>query len=167
MYQKLADALKRYVPAHTLFRIGFNLSPMYRRTTARIEQTSEDLHYVRVRLPISWKNKNYVGTIFGGSLYSMTDPIYMIQLINILGPDFVVWDKAATIRFRRPARTDVTAEFTFTPAEIEAIRAGAQGQGSIDVEKSLDLKNTRGETVAEVSKTIYVATKEHYRNRRR
>ena len=165
MYQRLADTLRRFLPVPWLFRHGFNWSPMYRRTTARITAVSDDLHRVNVRLPISWRNRNYVGTIFGGSLYAMSDPIYMIQLVQILGPEFVVWDKAATIRFRRPARSDVTAEFVFTADEIRDIRARTQEQGSFDVVKQVALLDVAGATVAEVTKTIYVATKAHYRSR--
>ena len=73
-----------------IFKHGFNISPMYRRTTARIIYISEDLKEVKIKIPLSYKNKNYVGAIFGGSMFSATDPIYMIQLMQILGEDYVV-----------------------------------------------------------------------------
>ena len=80
----------------------FNFFPAYRGTGARVEYIASDWMEVRVRVPLSWRTRNYVGTIFGGSLYGAIDPFYMLMLIKLLGPDFIVWDKAATIRFRRP-----------------------------------------------------------------
>jgi len=81
-YQKITALGKRFVSYNTLFKYGFNWSPMYRRTTAKVLRVSPDLSEITVKLPINWKNKNYVGTIFGGSMFSAVDPIPMVQLIN-------------------------------------------------------------------------------------
>ena len=83
-------------------RWGFNFFPAFRGTGARVTYISGDFDEVRVALPLNWQTRNYVGTIFGGSLYGAVDPHYMIMLIKILGPEYTVWDKTATIRFRRP-----------------------------------------------------------------
>jgi acyl-coenzyme A thioesterase PaaI-like protein len=85
-------------------RWGFNLIPAFRGTGGRVTYIAGDFREARVRLPLSWRTRNYVGTIFGGSLYGVVDPLYMILLIKILGPRYVVWDKAATIRFLKPGR---------------------------------------------------------------
>src|SRR6266699_2279431 len=92
-------------------RWAFNLFPAWRGTGARVTYIAADWREVRVRLPLSWRTRNYVFTIFGGSLYGVLDPIYMIILIKSLGPHYVVWDKAAAIRFRRPGRTTLYARF--------------------------------------------------------
>ena len=94
-----------------LSRWGFNWFPAYRGTGARIAYVASDWREVRVRLPLNWRTRNYVGTIFGGSLYGAVDPIYMIQLIKALGPGYEVWDKAASIRFLRPGRSTLQATF--------------------------------------------------------
>jgi Domain of unknown function (DUF4442) len=78
-------------------RWGFNLFPAFRGTGARVTYIASDFREVRVKLPLNWRTRNYVGTIFGGSLYGAVDPHYMIMLIRILGPEYVVWDKAATV----------------------------------------------------------------------
>ena len=80
-------------------RWRFNLFPAYRGVGARVEYIASDFREVRVRLPLSWRTRNYVGTIFGGSLYGAVDPIYMIMLIHLLGREYIVWDKSASIRF--------------------------------------------------------------------
>lgn len=108
--------------ATTLSRWGFNLYPAYRGTGARITYIADDWLEIRVRLPLNWRTRNYVGTIFGGSMYGAVDPIYMIMLIKILGRRYTVWDKAASIRFRAPGRTVLYATFRLTTEEIEAIR---------------------------------------------
>lgn len=163
-YRAIMGALERHFEPATLFKWGFNLSPMFRRTTARITDVTPDLHRVHVELPISWKNRNYVGSIFGGSLFSAVDPIPMVQLLRILGDDYVVWDKEATIRFRRPAYSDVVANFIYSEAELSEIRAQVAEQGEILWQKVTDLTDRDRHTVySTVTKTLYVATKDHYR----
>ncbi|MEL6615353.1 MAG: DUF4442 domain-containing protein, partial [Bacteroidota bacterium] len=131
MYRALNDLLSRFFSQATLFKWGFNLSPMYRRSTGRIRRVSDDLREVEVEIPLSWRNVNYVGSMFGGSLLSSTDPILMIQLMHILGDGYIVWDKAVEMRFRRPARSAVRVLFAFSDDEIEAIRAAADEQGEV------------------------------------
>lgn len=152
----------------SIYKYGFNLSPMYRRSTGRIYEVSEDLHSVKVKIKLSYKNSNYVGSIFGGSLFSATDPIFMIQLMNILGTDYVVWDKAATIKFKRPAKETCYVDFVFTDDEIEIIKKDVAENKEIDLIKNIKLTNKENSIVfAEVLKTIYVADKEYYKEKRK
>ncbi|WP_348240556.1 DUF4442 domain-containing protein, partial [Salmonella enterica] len=74
----------------------------------------------------------YVGTQFGGSIYAMTDPFYMLMLMNNLGPDYIVWDKAASIRFRKPGRTDLFATFEITDAELNNVRLRLETEEKLD-----------------------------------
>lgn len=159
MYRTISDWLSRVMSPAALFKHGFNLSPMYRRSTGRITSVSDDLHEVEVRIPLSWRNVNYVGSMFGGSMLAATDPIMMIQLLRILGDDYIVWDKAVQMRFRRPARSAVTVRFTFTDDEIDAIRAEAEASGETDWDKAIELTDASGVVVARGTKTLYVATK--------
>jgi acyl-coenzyme A thioesterase PaaI-like protein len=85
-------------------RWAFNWFPAYRGTGARVTYIAADWREVRIRLPLNWRTRNYVGSIFGGSLYGAVDPICMMMPIKLLGPGYIVWDKAATIRFLRPGR---------------------------------------------------------------
>ncbi|SEB35102.1 Acyl-coenzyme A thioesterase PaaI, contains HGG motif [Tenacibaculum sp. MAR_2009_124] len=168
MYAGLNNFFKKYFKDSTIFRYGFNISPMYRRSTGRIKFVSDDLLTVKVEIPISIKNKNYVGSIFGGSLFSATDPIFMIQLINILGKEYVVWDKKATIKFRRPAFSSGFVDFVFTDHEIETIKERVKIEKEIDLVKEIKITDKSGSVVfAEVSKTIYIANKQYYKNKRR
>jgi len=75
------------------------------------------LRFAKVSLPLTYYNRNYVGTHFGGSLYSMCDPMYMLLLLNVLGREFIVWDKSTTIEYRKPGKGTVTAEFSI-PDEL-------------------------------------------------
>jgi len=118
MYIAIKNFLEKIFKKSTVFKYGFNLSPMYRRSTGRLTYVSDDIQKVDIKIPLSYKNKNYVGSIFGGSLFSATDPIYMIQLLNILSDDYVVWDKHASIRFRRPVKQDAYVNFVITEVKI-------------------------------------------------
>ena len=115
---------------------------------------------VRVRLPLNRCTRNYVGTIYGGSMYGAVDPFYMVMLIRNLGPDYIVWDKAATIRFRKPGRTTLYARFTLDDAELDAIRAELDGKRSIDRIYHVDLADAEGTVHASIEKVIYIARKE-------
>lgn len=166
MYDKLAKLLSPYIKGATLFKILFNLSPMYRRSTGRIQSVSEDLLKVVVKIPKSYKNNNYVGSIFGGSLFSATDPIYMIQLIQVLGKEYVVWDKSTTIRFKRPARETAYAVFEFSVDEIEEIKSRVREEKEIDVVKLLPITDKDQRIFAEAEKTIFISDKAFYKNKR-
>ena len=119
----------------------FNLYPAYRGTGGRVTYISRDFREARVRLPLSWRTRNYVGTIFGGCLYGAVDPIYMILLIKILGPDYVVWDKAATIQFLKPGRETLYARFLIEDSQIEGIRKALETGRSVD--RVFTVKNGR------------------------
>ncbi|MEX1246739.1 MAG: DUF4442 domain-containing protein [Thermoanaerobaculia bacterium] len=137
-------------------RWGFNLFPAYRGTGARVTYIAADWREVRVRLPLSWRTRNYVGTTFGGSLYGAVDPMYMIMLIKILGPAYTVWDKAATIRFRKPGRSTLFARFTLEEEEIRKIRRQLETIPSIDRVYTVDLADADGVVHASVEKTIFL-----------
>jgi hypothetical protein len=139
-----------------LLRWKFNLVPAYRGTGARVTYIAADFREVRIRLPLSWRTRNVVGTIFGGSLYGAVDPIYMIMLIKLLGAKYVVWDKTATIRFRKPGRSTLHATFLIDDAELDAIREATEAGHSVDRTYHVDLVDEAGVVHAEVEKVIYV-----------
>lgn len=157
--------MKRFFSDSQIYKYGFNWSPMYRRTTARLIDVSEDLHYVKIRIPINWKNRNYAGSIFGGSMLSATDPIYMIQLIQILGDDFVVWDKTANVKYKRPAKETIFGEFVFSETEIQTIKQQLLEQDELEITKDMTLENAKNQIFAEISKTIYIANKSYYKEK--
>jgi len=165
MYRTATNFLKKFMSTSAIFKHGFNLSPMYRRTTARVVEISDDLKEVTIKVPLSYKNKNYVGAIFGGSMFAATDPIYMIQLMQILGEDYVVWDKSATINYKRPAKQNIYCDFKFTDQEIETIKKRVQNEHEITIEKVTFLKNTENTVFAEVIKILYIADKKFYKEK--
>lgn len=169
MYQFLTRVSNRYFKnqKHNLFKVFFNLSPMYRRSTGKITSVTPDLSRIEIRIPLSYKNKNYVGTIFGGSLFSATDPIYMVQLIQLLGGTYVVWDKSSIVRFKRPANSDAFAVFEFTPAELEDLKQQVAAKKEIDIVKTVHLTNKEGKLFCEIEKTVYVADKAYYKEKRK
>jgi acyl-coenzyme A thioesterase PaaI-like protein len=143
-----------------LLRWRFNLYPAYRGTGARIDFISDDWSEVRVRLPLNWRTRNIVGTIFGGSLYGAVDPIYMIQLMRSLGPSFVVWDKSATIRFIRPGRGTLYATFLLPAAEVEAVRAETTANGRAERKYTVDLVDASGAIHASCDKVLSIRLRE-------
>ena len=141
-----------------LLRWKFNLFPAYRGTGARITYIAGDYREVRVRLPLSWRSRNYVGTIFGGSLYGAVDPVYMIMLIKLLGPEYIVWDKAAGIRFLKPGRGTLYATFRIGEEELQSIRKATES-GPVDRTYNVELVDAGSVSHVAVTKTIYVRRK--------
>lgn len=140
-------------------RWQFNLFPAYRGTGARVVHIEDDFREVRIELPLSWRTRNYVRTIYGGSMYAAVDPFYMIMLMKLLGRDYVVWDKAASIRFRRPGKTKLHATFRIEEAELETIRAATSNGDSVDRTYTVDLVDKEGVVHASVEKIVYVRRK--------
>src|SRR5690606_5889628 len=134
--------------------------PAYRGTGGRVIYIAEDWHEIRVKLPLSWRTRNYVGTIYGGSIYGAIDPSYMLMLMKILGDGYIVWDKAAKIRFRKPGRTALFADFHLSRDEIAAIRDSAETVRSIDRVYNVELKDRDGVVHAEIEKTLYISKKD-------
>jgi acyl-coenzyme A thioesterase PaaI-like protein len=144
-----------------LWRLGINLLfPAYVGTGAWVQYIADDFKEIRLKLPLSWRTKNYVGTIFGGSMYAAIDPFYMIMLIkNLGGKEYVVWDKAANIRFRRPGRETLYAKFLITDEELAEIKLLLETQKSVDRTYHVELVNKEGVAHAIIEKTVYVAKK--------
>ncbi|SIR57872.1 DUF4442 domain-containing protein [Natronorubrum thiooxidans] len=142
-----------------LYRLGFNLFPAYRGTGGRVTYVAPDWQEIRITLPHSWRTRNYVGTIFGGSIYAAVDPFYMMMLLKTLGEEYVVWDKEAEVRFKKPARETLYASFRLSDAELESIRAelATEGTESIDRHYTVELVDAAGTVHATVGKTVYVA----------
>ncbi len=125
-----------------------------------VEDLAPDFSAMRVRMRLHWWNRNYVGTHFGGSLYTMCDPFFVIILIERLGPGFIVWDKAATIRFRRPGRSTVRATFEVPAERVEEIRARALAGEIVEPTFTTQVLDEEGRVVAEVEKLLYVRVKD-------
>ena len=143
-----------------LVRWRFNFFPAYRGTGARITYIADDWREVRIKLPLNWRTRNYVGTIYGGTMYGAMDPFPMVMLIRALGSEYVVWDKAATIQFKRPGRSTLHAVFTLEDEEIETIKAELSQRPSMDRVYKVDLTDEDGLVYASVDKTIYIRRKE-------
>src|SRR5688572_17148589 len=141
------------------FRWFFNCFPAYRGTGGRLVYVADDFHEIRVKLPLNWRTRNYVGTIYGGSIYASIDPIYMLMLIRILGPEYIVWDKAAKIRFRKPGKTTLYADFHLSSDEIQEIKRLAETARSVDRFYDVELKDKDGIVHAQIEKTLYISKK--------
>jgi hypothetical protein len=126
----------------------------------RIAHMTDDMREVVVEMKLHWWNANYVKTHYGGSLYSMADPFYMLMLLENLGRGYIVWDKAATIRFRKPGKGTVRAEFRLSQEQIDSLRAQADAQEKVEPTFTVQVRDAAGEVVAEVEKLLYIRRKE-------
>lgn len=146
-----------------LLRHLFNLWPPFLFSVIRVRALSDDWRHARVELKHAWYNRNYVRTQFGGSLFSMTDPFWMILVMESLGRDYVVWDKAGSIEFVTPGREDVYADFALDDAVLDELRTAAASGEKVLRWFDVDVKTARGEIVAKVRKQLYIRLKPEHR----
>jgi acyl-coenzyme A thioesterase PaaI-like protein len=142
------------------FQALVNLYPPYLGAGVRVTHVADDFHAIEVRMGLHLWNRNYVGTHFGGSLFAMADPFFMIMLIELLGPGYLVWDKAGSIRFRKPGRGTVKARFEIPPERVREVRAAADGGGKVETTFAVRITDEQGEVVAEVEKLLSVRRRE-------
>lgn len=146
-----------------LLRWLMNFYPPYLGASIRVRHISDDFRQAQVRMGLRWYNRNYVGTQFGGSLYSMTDPFFMLMLLQNLGDDYVVWDKAANIEFVSPGKGRVYADFTITEQLLDEIRQHTAGGDKYLPRLHVEVRDEQGTLVARVQKTLYVRLKPRMR----
>ena len=150
----LGERLRHRLGSRALFVLNAYLP--YVAAGIRIRQIAQDTTWIQVAMPLRRTNQNYFGTHFGGSLYAMCDPFFALILTENLGRDYVVWDKAATIRFRRPGLGTVSARFEVPRRRIDDIRAAVDEHGKCDSTFTTQVLDARGDIVAEVEKVVAV-----------
>ncbi|HEY8585387.1 MAG TPA: DUF4442 domain-containing protein [Rhodanobacter sp.] len=141
------------------FRRLLNLWPPFLINAIRVQSLSEDYSQAKVVLRLRPWNRNYVRSQFGGNLFAMVDPFWMLLAMNQLGPDYYVWDKAGTIEFVAPGYEDVYAHFELEPAIVDELRAAAAGGDKVLRWFETEVKTGSGAVIARVRKQLYVRLK--------
>lgn len=142
-----------------LFKWALNLYPPYWGTGIRVVRVSPDYRAVDVEMPLRFYNRNYVGTHFGGSLSAMVDPFFMLMLLQILGRDYIVWDRSSFLEFLRPGRGRVRAEFRIGESFLAEIRRRTADGEKFLPELTVDILGEDGDPVARAVKTLYIRRK--------
>jgi acyl-coenzyme A thioesterase PaaI-like protein len=145
--------------SHALRR-WINFWPPFLGAGILVKRIAPDMKAIDVEMRLRWWNANYVGTHFGGSLFAMTDAFYMLMLMTNLGRDYIVWDKAASIRYRKPGKGTVRAEFRLTDAQLDDIRDKLKTLPKYEPTFHVEVKDGSGEVVAAVEKLIHVRKKD-------
>ncbi len=140
-------------------RFGLNIWFPFRFTGIKVLEFRDDWSYAKVRLKKSWYNQNAVGTHFGGSLFAMTDPFYMLMAYYQIGKDYLVWDKKAEIKFIKASRKPVFAEFHLPNELLEDWKTQLQTEDKIEPKFEVDIKDADGNMIAKVWKTLYISKK--------
>ena len=148
----------RRASARTIRRV-LNLWPPFLFAGIHVTTLSDDFRHARVELRMRPWNRNYVGTHFGGSLFAMTDPFWMLMVLNTIGDEYIVWDKAGTIEFEKPGRGTVSAEFRLEDSMLDELRAAAAGGEKVLRWFDAPVRDASGEIVAMVRKQLYVRRK--------
>ena len=141
-----------------------NIYPPFLGMGIRVKTHRDDFTRFEVELKSRWYNRNLFGTHFGGSLYSMCDPFYVFIVTMYLGPNYIVWDKTATIEFLKPAKGTILGVFEIAKERLDGIREEVDQLGKNTYHFEADLVDESGRTVARVRKEVYVRSKAMARN---
>ena len=143
-------------------RMLINLWPPFLGAGIRVRRLSSDWTEIDVEMKLRWWNRNYVGTHYGGSLYSMADPFFMVMLIENLGKDYIVWDKSATIRFKKPGRGTVSASFRLSEPQIREIKQALNSHENEKIERvfTVEVKDESGGVIAQIEKLLHIRRKD-------
>lgn len=142
-----------------------SLYPPFLGAGIRVLRLAGDPPGYESRLHARFWNRNYYGTHFGGAIYTMCDPFHVLILAAELGPGYAVWDKSATVHFRRPGRGTLTARFEIPRAKVELIRVAADAGERLEPTFVVEVRNEQDELVAEVEKVLSVRRKDRDRER--
>jgi acyl-coenzyme A thioesterase PaaI-like protein len=137
-------------------RRSINFWPPFLGAGIRVKNIATDMMSIDVEMKLRWWNANYVGTHFGGSLFAMTDAFYMLMVMAKLGSGYIVWDKAASIRYRKPGKGTVRAEFRLADAQLDEIRQKLETLPKYEPTFKVDVKDEEGNVVAEVEKLLWI-----------
>ena len=148
-----------------MVRMGFNLHPAFRGTGGRVEHVAHDLSHIRIRLPLTWRTKNVVGSLYGGSLFAVTDGVHPMMLMAALGDGVIVWDKAANIRYKKPGYSTLYADFLLDADEVADIQKSLLQCPELDRTYLVELKDEHGTVHTVVERTVYIADKNYYRQK--
>ena len=135
------------------------LWPPYFGAGITVDAFNADITSITVRMKMRFWNKNYVGTHFGGSLYSMCDPWFMFILLEHLGQECVVWDKGAEIDFIAPGVGTMFATFSIEHETIASLREKVQDNQKHFPVFTAQIVDTQGAVIANVTKRLYVRKK--------
>jgi Domain of unknown function (DUF4442) len=149
------------LPFKLPIRMRLNFYAPFLGAGIRIKRLAPGWKEIDVEMKLRWWNANYVGTHYGGSLYSMTDPFFMVMLIENLGKDYIVWDKSASIRFKKPGRGTVFAKFRLSDQQIDEIKQALTSEKKIERVFAVDVKDESGTVIAEVEKLLHIRRKDH------
>ncbi len=142
-----------------LLRHCMNLWPPFWGAGIKVEKIAKDYRSAKVSLRHGLLNRNIVGVHFGGSLFAMTDPFFMVMFSENLGQNYVLWDQAGKIEFLKPGKGKVIAEFQITQEQIDSLANAASSGEKVLKDFSVDVKDKLGDTVARITKTLYVRKK--------
>jgi acyl-coenzyme A thioesterase PaaI-like protein len=151
--------LQALMTSHAGMRRMLNFWPPFLFSGITVLEVSKDFRHAKVRLKKKMLTSNYVGTLFGGSLFAMTDPFYMVMVLKNLGKDYIVWDKRSEIEYVSPGKTTVYAEFNLTDADLAEIKQEVALSGKYLRWFEVEIKSADGTVVAIVKKQIYVRAK--------
>ncbi|MBL7778184.1 MAG: DUF4442 domain-containing protein [Chitinophagales bacterium] len=146
-------------------RWAFNWWPCIWCTGGKVEFIAADYKELHVSIKLNIRTRNRVGTVYGGSIYSSVDPYFMLLLMEVLGKNYVVWDKGASMKFVRPITEKVKCRFLITDDLVEELKQRVAENGEHSFDLPLQYEDDNGKVYAVFTKQLYVASKSFYKQK--
>ena len=146
-------------------RWAFNFWPCIWCTGGKVEFIAGDFKELHVSLKLNIRTRNRVGTVYGGSIYSSVDPYFMLLFMQVLGKNYVVWDKGASMKFLKPIVDKVKCRFLISDELIEDVKHHVEMRGEYSFDLPLHYEDEKGKVYATFTKSVYVADKEFYKKK--
>ncbi len=162
---KQFETEKTESPSSRNLRWAFNFWPCIWCTGSQVEFIAGDYTELHISLKLNMRTRNRVGTVFGGSIYSSVDPYFMLLFMQVLGKNYVVWDKGASMKFIRPIIDKVKCRFLIADELIAEVKQRVTETGEYSFELPLKYEDDSGKVYATFTKTVYVAEKEFYKKK--
>ena len=162
---KLYETSKSESRQTAMMRRGFNFWPCIWCSGGKVQFIASDHREMHISLKLNIRTRNRVGTVYGGSIYSSVDPYYLLMFMQIPGKEYVVWDKAASVKFVRPILDPVKCRFLITDELVEELKQKIRGQGEYTFDLLMKYEDDAGNVHAVFTKTVYAASKDFYKKK--
>lgn len=114
---------------------------------------------VDVKINRSFFTTNLGNSIFGGTIFSATDPFYALlfgQLMQRKGFKITVWLKSAEIQYLKPGRSDLNYTIVVDDGMIADAENALRIDGKFVRTYPIDIFDTSGELCATALNEVYI-----------
>lgn len=124
-----------------------------------VKRFDKDFRGVQVSIIKSFLNKNYNGSIFGGTIFAAADPFYPVLFDRILqSPErkLKIWSKSSVINYLKPATGNLKFNITITEQQIQEVLGVLNTNGKYEGTFPVEIFSNNNEICASLNNEVYI-----------